>query len=151
MILSERRLAILAIAIGLLGVLPLLPWIAMLFEQTTLFLVLSPLIWPSASFFWALAFLAKGSSKIIDNAHFFFHFFIAPTLLLWGLLKIQRSERARNRIVIATCVLCAVTVPFALGLLLFMPLLLCVFVPMAIRFKNRDKAKGLGPGDGQAP
>ena len=57
MIFSERRLAILAIAIGLLGVLPLLPGIALLTGHTRLFLVLSILSWPSNSFFRALAFL----------------------------------------------------------------------------------------------
>jgi hypothetical protein len=151
MIVSERRLAILAIVIGLVGVLPFLPTIAMLTGHTRLFLVLSVLSWPSDSFFRALAFLANESPYSFANARFYFDWFIAPTLLLWGLLKIQRNERARLRIIIGTSVLCAVTVPFVLGFMLVLPLFLCVFLPMAIRFKNRDKAKGLGPGDGQAP
>jgi len=123
----------------------------MLTGHTRLFLVLSILSWPSDSFFRALAFLAKESPYNFANARFYFDWFIAPTLLLWGLLKIQRNERARLRIVFGACVLCAVTVPFVLGFMLVFPLFLCVFLPMAIRFKNRDKAKGLGPGDGQAP
>jgi len=151
MVVSERRLAILAIVIGLVGFLPFLPRIAMLTGHTRLFLVLSILSWPSDSFFRALAFLAKESPFNFANARFYFDWFIAPTLLLWGLLKIQRNERARLRIVFGACVLCAVTVPFVLGFMLVFPLFLCVFLPMAIRFKNRDKAKGLGPGDGQAP
>ena len=151
MIVSERRLAILAIVIGLVGVLPFLPTIAMLTGHTRLFLVLSILSWPSDSFFRALAYLAKESPNSFETARFYFDWFIAPTLLLWGLLKIQRNERARLRIVFGACVLCAVTVPFVLGFMLVFPLFLCVFLPMAIRFKNRDKAKGLGPGDGQAP
>ena len=148
---SERRLAILAIAIGLLGVLPLLPGIALLTGNTWLFLVLSLLSWPSNSFFRAFAFLAKESPNSFETARYFFQWFIAPTLLLWGLLKIQRNERARFWIIVGTCVLCAATLPFMLGFMLILPLFLCVFLPMAIRFKNRDKAKGLGPGDGQAP
>lgn len=151
MIFSERRLAILAIVIGLVGVLPFLPTIAMLTGHTRLFLVLSTLSWPSNSFFRALAYLAKESPNSVENARYFFQWFIAPTLLLWGLLKIQRNEQTRFWIIIGTCVLCAVTVPFVLGFMLILPLFLCVFLPMAIRFKNRDKAKGLGPGDGQAP
>ena len=151
MIVSERRLAILAIAVGLLGVLPLLPGIALLTGNTWLFLVLSLLSWPSNSFFRALAFLAKESPNSFETARYFFQWFIAPTLLLWGLLKIQRNERARFWIIVGTCVLCAATLPFMLGFMLILPLFLCVFLPMAIRFKNRDKAKGLGPGDGQAP
>jgi hypothetical protein len=151
MIVSERRLAILAIAVGLLGVLPLLPGIALLTGNTWLFLVLSLLSWPSNSFFRALAYLAKESPNSFETARYFFQWFIAPTLLLWGLLKIQRNERARHWIIVGTCVLCAATLPFVLGFMLVFPLFLCVFLPMAIRFKNRDKAKGLGPGDGQAP
>jgi hypothetical protein len=151
MIVSERRLAILAIAVGLLGVLPLLPGIALLTGNTWLFLVLSLLSWPSNSFFRALAYLAKESPNSFETARYFFQWFIAPTLLLWGLLKIQRNERARHWIIVGTCVLCAATLPFMLGFMLILPLFLCVFLPMAIRFKNRDKAKGLGPGDGQAP
>jgi hypothetical protein len=151
MIVSERRLAILAIAVGLLGVLPLLPGIALLTGNTWLFLVLSLLSWPSNSFFRALAYLAKESPNSFETARYFFQWFIAPTLLLWGLLKIQRNERARHWIIVGTCVLCAATLPFVLGFMLILPLFLCVFLPMAIRFKNRDKAKGLGPGDGQAP
>jgi hypothetical protein len=151
MIVSERRLAILAIIIGLVGVLPFLPTIAMLTGHTRLFLVLSILSWPSNSFFRALAYLAKESPNIFETARYFFQWFIAPTLLLWGLLKIQRNERARHWIIVGTCVLCAATLPFVLGFMLILPLFLCVFLPMAIRFKNRDKAKGLGPGDGQAP
>ncbi|MCA3376598.1 MAG: hypothetical protein INF64_05665 [Roseomonas sp.] len=151
MIVSERRLAILAIAVGLLGVLPLLPGIALLTGNTWLFLVLSLLSWPSNSFFRALAYLAKESPNSFETARYFFQWFIAPTLLLWGLLKIQRNERARHWIIVGTCVLCAATLPFVLGFMLILPLFLCVFLPMAIRFKNRDKAKGLGPGDGQVP
>jgi hypothetical protein len=151
MIVSERRLAILAIAVGLLGVLPLLPGIALLTGNTWLFLVLSLLSWPSNSFFRALAYLAKESPNSFETARYFFQWFIAPTLLLWGLLKIQRNERARHWIIVGTCVLCAATLPFVLGFMFILPLFLCVFLPMAIRFKNRDKAKGLGPGDGQAP
>jgi hypothetical protein len=151
MIFSERRLAILAIIIGLVGVLPFLPTIAMLTGHTGLFLVFSILSWPSDSVFRTLAFLSKESPNSFETARYFFQWFIAPTLLLWGLLKIQRNERARHWIIIGTCVLCAVTVPFILGFMLILPLFLCVFLPMAIRFKNRDKAKELGPGDGQAP
>lgn len=151
MIFSERRLAILAVAIGLLGVLPLLPGIVLLTGNTWLFLVLSLLSWPSNSFFRALAYLAKESPNSFETARYFFQWFIAPTLLLWGLLKIQRNERARHWIIVGTCVLCAATLPFVLGFMLILPLFLCVFLPMAIRFKNRDKAKGLGPGDGQVP
>jgi len=151
MILSERRLAILAIAIGLVGVLPFLPTIAMLTGHTRLFLVLSILSWPSDSFFRALAFLAKESPNSFETARYFFQWFIAPTLLLWGLLNIQRNDRARFWIIVGTCLLCAATLPFMLGFMLILPLFLCVFLPMAIHFKNRDKAKGLGPGDGQAP
>jgi len=151
MVVSERRLAILAIVIGLVGFLPFLPRIAMLTGHTRLFLVLSILSWPSDSFCRALAFLAKESPNSFETARYFFQWFIAPTLLLWGLLKIQRNERARFWIIVGTCALCAATLPFMLGFMLILPLFLCVFLPMAIRFKNRDKAKGLGPGDGQAP
>ena len=151
MIVSERRLAILAIAVGLLGVLPLLPGIALLTGNTWLFLVLSLLSWPSNSFFRALAYLAKESPNSFETARYFFQWFIAPTLLLWGLLKIQRNERARFWIIVGTCVLCAATLPFMLGFMLILPLFLCVFLPMAIRFKNRDRTKRLGPEDGQAP
>jgi hypothetical protein len=141
----------LAITIGLVGVLPLLPTIAMLSGHNRLFLVLSPLSWPSDSFFRAFAFLAKLWPDGFAFARFSFNFVIAPTLLLWGLLKIQRNERTRNRIVIGSCALCVVTVPFVLGVILILPLFLCVFLPMAIRFKNRDKAKGLGLGHRPAP
>jgi hypothetical protein len=141
----------LAIAIGLIGLWPPLPTMAMLFGMTILFLVFSANSWSLVAFFECFAFLAKAWPDGFANVGFLFQFFIAPTALLWGLLKIQRSERARHRIVIITCVFCAVTVPFALGLLLVFPLFLCVFVPTVIRYKNRDKAQGLGPGDGQAP
>ncbi|MCE2919579.1 MAG: hypothetical protein LW837_06505 [Roseomonas sp.] len=151
MMFSERRLAILAIVIGLVGVLPFLPAIAMLTGHTRLFLVLSILSWPSNSFFRAFAFLAKESPNSFETARYFFQWFIAPTLLLWGLLKIQRNEQARFWIIVGTCVLCAATLPFVLGFMLILPLFLCGFLPMAIRFKNRDRTKRLGPEDGQAP
>lgn len=71
----------------------------------------------------------------------FLGFWYAPAvLLLWGLVDIQRTERARRCVVTGAWVLCYCTVPFGWGLLLLPPLLCHLFLfPAPI---NRDPKGG---------
>jgi hypothetical protein len=129
-----------ALVFGALGMLPLLPSFAMLYGLIGFYLVVSPLSLPVDLFFLALRSLLNDFPESLAFARYFLVFFIAPSLFLWGLLNIQTSARARNRIIIWSCVFCAITAPFGPGLVLCLPIFLCVIAPIARRFKASGKA-----------
>lgn len=72
----------------------------------------------------------------------FLGFWYAPfVLLLWGLVNIQRTERARRCVVTGAWVLCACTVPFGWGLLLLPPLLCHLFLLAAPINRDPERAR----------
>lgn len=67
-----------------------------------------------------------------------FWMLMAPTLLLWGLSAIQRTERARWRVLSWAAGLCVLGAPFGYGLILCFPLFLCLIVPIIRAFRAED-------------
>lgn len=135
----RRRLAAAAIVVGAIGVALLLLGLAGLLgllspEQTRLLELYLPRFpegpieprWVEA----VVSFLFLG-------------FWYAPAvLLLWGLVNIQRTERARRCVVTGAWVLCACTVPSGWGLLLLPPLVCYMFLSAAPIIRD--------PGGGQS-
>jgi MFS family permease len=120
----RRRLAAAAIVFGVVGVAPVLVRLA---DLLAILLGLYPPPFED---------LGEPRWGATVNAVIFLAFLLgAPSLLLWGLIGIQRTERGRGRVIIWTSVLCACTAPFGVGLILGPPLFFCVFLPSLRRFK----------------
>ena len=143
---TKRRLAALALVFGAFGLFPMLGMIAGFAELDWLNLVFALMSVPVQGLFYGASYLLGGFGHVaafndfIAFANLLTIFFLAPSLFLWGLINIQTRERARNRIIIWSCVICAITAPFGPGLVLCLPIFLCVIAPIARRFKASGKA-----------
>lgn len=68
---------------------------------------------------------------------------IAPSLLMWGLIVIQRTELGRARVLARTFFAFVFTMPFLVGLLAVLPLMFFGMVPLmrSLRGASPDKCK----------
>ncbi len=123
----QRLLAAAAVVFGVLGLTPmLLFWLSVLLGLDLLQVMELP---------WRfLRYLFGGLSG--EAVGIFISVLVAPILLLWGLVGLQRTERGRGRVVIWTTVLCVCTAPFGAGLILCLPLFLFMILPIMRQFRS---------------
>lgn len=151
---AKRRLAALALVFGAFGLSPMLGMMASFVKLDWLNLIFALMSVPVQGLFYGASYLLGGFGgggafgEVMIFANFMTVFFLAPSLFLWGLINIQTSQVARQRVILWSFILCAVTTPFGFGLVLCVPLLLVVMLPLARRFKNQNgvqRAAGTRP------
>lgn len=134
----RRRLAAAAIVVGAIGVAWLLLGIADLLG------LLSPEVTRLLELYLPQFPQGPIEPRWVEAVVSFLYlgFWYAPfVLLLWGLVNIQRTERARRCVVTGAWVLCACTVPFGWGLLLLPPLLCHLFLLAAPTNRDPERAR----------
>ncbi|MDQ1078260.1 hypothetical protein [Pseudoroseomonas cervicalis] len=119
----RRGLSVAAIIIGGVGMLPLIP---VLLLQTPLYAYVPEFVFFRIEHYRALAGV--------------FFLLVAPCLLLAGLILLQPNDRRRWLVMIWAVGVCAVTAPFGIGLMLCIPVLICVLLPIMLRFRASGAA-----------
>jgi hypothetical protein len=141
---KKLHLAALALVLGACGIFQMLGTLASWADLYWLSLIFALLSIPLQGLSYATSYLlisfgAGGAfNEVMIFANFMTSFFLAPSLFLWGLINIQTSQVARQRVILWSFVTCAVTVPFGFGLALCFPLFLVVMLPLVRRFKNQN-------------